>query len=73
MFYSREFKKLKIDYSKQLLGLVELNFEMIAVDWDIIWLTKQGMRETHLTMPFNLYGWDCESSVWLRDKFEVIA
>lgn len=27
---------------------------------DAVWLTDSGFNETHLSMPRNLYGWDCE-------------
>jgi hypothetical protein len=28
---------------------------------DAIWLTSNGERETRLSVPHNLYGWDCET------------
>lgn len=73
LFYDHELQKKRITKSLTLPNMVELDFHSIAVDYDILWLTKKGQIETHLSMPYNLYGWDCESSVWLRDKFEVIA
>lgn len=27
---------------------------------DAIWLTEEGQWKTHLSLPKNLYGWDCE-------------
>lgn len=48
-----------------------LDFERISEDYDAIHLTDRGQGETRLTIP-NLYGWDCESTVWFRPKFEKI-
>lgn len=38
-----------------------LDFELLATTYDAIWLTEVGQRETHLSQPMDLYGWDCES------------
>lgn len=47
----------------------ELVWENIAADYDAVHLTEQGQYETHLSMPYDLYGWDCESTLWLRWAF----
>lgn len=49
-----------------------LDFECIADDYDAIHLTRAGQRRTRLTLDINLYGWDCESTCWLRWKFTGI-
>lgn len=45
------------------------NFENMLSDFDGIRLTEQGEKETRLSRPHNLYGWDCESTLWFRWKF----
>lgn len=35
-----------------------LNYEKMAEDYDGIFLSTQGERETRFSEPFNLYGWD---------------
>ena len=50
-----------------------LNFEAISKDYDAIQLTKKGQTNTRWSEPFNLNGWDAESTLWLRDKFQVIG
>lgn len=37
------------------------DFELIAKYADAIWLTEKGQRETRLSYPRNLYGWDVET------------
>lgn len=41
----------------------------IAVDFDAVHLTDEGQWATRLSMPLDLYGWDCESTLWLRWAF----
>lgn len=48
-----------------------LDFERLAQNFDAIHLTAQGQRETRLTIP-NLYGWDVESTLWLRWCFTEV-
>lgn len=49
------------------------NFEKIEKSGcDAIWLTENGMRSTHLSMPRNLYGWDCECVLILNKKGIVL-
>lgn len=47
------------------------DFEAVARDYDAIHLTEEGQWRTRLSHPDNLYGWDCESVLWLH--FEVDA
>lgn len=46
----------------------KLDFELLATMCDAIWLTEQGQKETHLSYPVNLYGWDCESVLIMNPK-----
>ena len=46
-----------------------LDFERMAADFDAVHLTDEGQWATRLTQP-SLYGWDCESTCWLRWAFE---
>lgn len=47
------------------------------VDWvamsrevDAVWLTDDGQWATRFTQP-GLYGWDCETVLWLNPRFRV--
>ena len=42
----------------------ELNFEAIFKNYQAIHLTCKGQAETRLEFPYNLYGWDTESTLW---------
>ena len=53
------------EFSKELY----LDFESMVQDYDALHLTEKGQQETHLSYPHNLYGWDCESTLWLNPKF----
>ena len=54
---------------------VWLNYQEIAKDYDIIWLTEDGQHYTRSPEYFgsnpikkiDLYGWDCESSLILNN------
>lgn len=47
-----------------------LNFERMAkAGYDGFHLTYQGQIATRLSQPFNLYGWDCESTLWFTWPF----
>jgi hypothetical protein len=53
------------------LGGRGINFEKLAT-WghiDAIHLTERGQWATRLSHPHTLYGWDCESTLWLRWAF----
>lgn len=45
--------------------------EAIAKKYDAVHLTSEGQWRTRHSTP-NLYGWDCESTLWLRWKFEKV-
>lgn len=47
-----------------------LDFELLAKNYDAIWLTENGQSETHLYYPINLYGWDCET-VLIMNPYSV--
>lgn len=49
-----------------------LDYEEIAETYDAVHVTDQGQRETRFSRP-GLYGWDCESTVWLRWAFESVV
>lgn len=38
-----------------------INFELLASQYDAIYLTVNGERATRWSQPVSLYGWDCES------------
>lgn len=48
-----------------------LDFEGIAENYDAIRLTYEGQWNTRMTRP-GLYGWDCETVLWLRWAFDSI-
>ena len=56
-----DLKKIPIQKELRLYGTVFPDFEWIAKQYDAIWLTNKGERETRYTRPHNLYGWDCET------------
>jgi len=59
-------------YADRVTGLSfvsMLDFEAMARDFDAMRVTEAGQWATRLTYPQNLYGWDCESTVWFRWKF----
>lgn len=45
-----------------------IDFEIVAFKWDAIILTENGQRETRMSHPKNLYGWDCECILVLNGK-----
>lgn len=48
------------------------NFEAVSKDYDAIHLTDNGQWATRRSNAVNLYGWDVESTVWLRwDAFTI--
>lgn len=52
--------------------MTHLDFEKLANDYDGIRLTQKGQWETRFSEPYTLYGWDCESTLWLNYKFEKV-
>ena len=57
--------KSKLAYSKRFSKEYP-DFEVLTKECDAIWLTERGQRETHLSHPLSLYGWDCESVLILN-------
>jgi hypothetical protein len=49
------------------------DWEALATSWDGVWLTDAGQWRTRLppTDGPNLYGWDCESVLWLQPAYAV--
>lgn len=47
------------------------DWQRIADDFDAVNLTDAGQWATRLTDP-GLYGWDCESTLWLRWAFTAV-
>lgn len=43
------------------MGLQHIDFENIAQQYDGIWLTVKGERETSSSLPYNLNYWNCET------------
>lgn len=67
IFYNYPFR------SKGSFGMPEyIDYEALAQDFDAMHLTFRGQRETRMTHPLSLYGWDCESTIWFRDCFSEI-
>lgn len=65
--------KEKFDTGFELPGILRgLNYEEIAKKYDAIHLTTRGERTTHLSFPFSMYSWDCESTLWFRWVFEKV-
>ena len=48
------------------------DWEVLAQEYDAIHLTVNGQCETRLSRPLTLYGWDCESTLWLQWKFAKV-
>lgn len=46
------------------------DWEAIACDYDGVRLTEMGQWDTRLSDPFDLYTWDCESTLWFRWAFD---
>lgn len=53
-------------YPNELATRTMMNFESMAYDYDGLWLTEEGQRQTHFRggKYEDLYGWDVESTVW---------
>ena len=49
---------------------MSLNYEKLADHFDAIHLTDNGQWKTRLSLPHTLYGYDCESTLWLRWQFD---
>lgn len=46
------------------------DYVAVAREFDAIHLTDAGQWATRMTLDLDLYGWDCESTVWFRWTFE---
>lgn len=58
--------------TQHLSGTYELHgLDWFAISQDFagVHLTEEGQWRTRLTQPLNLYGWDFESTCWLRWAF----
>lgn len=49
------------------------DWSLVAEFYDGVHMTEKGQGETRLTRPLNLYGWDCECTLWFRWKFTAVA
>lgn len=49
------------------------DWSLVAESYDAVHLTDDGQWATRLSGPLNLYGWDCESTLWFRWKFIDMA
>jgi len=54
----------------------EINFARLARDFDGFHLTENGVWKLRHLWEYpdieSFYGWDCESTVWFRWKFDVV-
>lgn len=57
--------------STQARTFAPLDFEAIGENYDAIRLTEQGQWNTRMSRP-GLYGWDCETVLWLRWAFDSV-
>ncbi len=55
------------------LADVWLGWRRVAEVYDAVHLTEKGQWRTRLSMPTNLYGWDCESTLWFRWAFTTVT
>jgi len=46
-----------------------IDWEKVAQDYDGVHLTDDGQGATRHSYPYDLYGWDAESTVWFRNVF----
>lgn len=46
-----------------------IDFHAVALEYDGMRVTQNGMLSTHFSRPYNLYGWDCEATVWFQWVF----
>lgn len=68
-----QLKSVYSNYGENLEGgNPTLNFEAISLDYDGIHLTSNGQWETGFSLPYNLYGWDCECTHWFRWVFDEV-
>jgi hypothetical protein len=75
---SHDLRNLFKSYRRQFTGpmaalntLGYLDYEQISQDFDAIHLTAQGQQHARFGAD-NLYGWDCESTIWFRWCFTSV-
>jgi len=70
-----DLKKLMSVYQHQTrVGEEVLDFEAMSKDYDAMHLTERGQNATRM-VPMgepDLYGWDVESTLWFRWKFDSV-
>lgn len=49
------------------------NWTAVAEVYDGVSLTDEGQWATRLSHPVNLYGWDCECTLWFRWMFTDVG
>jgi hypothetical protein len=49
-----------------------IDFEKVSTKYDAINLTHEGQQRTRFVDFGNMYGWDCESTIWFRWKFDSV-
>jgi hypothetical protein len=71
----KDLEDLMRKYQRPLYEMSKMyvpDYVKIMQDFDAIHLTKRGEAQTRYSQPFSLYGWDCESTFWLKWKFEKV-
>lgn len=48
------------------------DWSLVAERYDGVHLTDAGQWATRLSCPLDLYGWDCESTLWFRWAFDAV-
>ncbi|MEH6848066.1 hypothetical protein CON15_19775 [Bacillus cereus] len=73
-------EKYKAKNEMKLLGASSLmtrfdhliDYEKLSQDYDAFRITEKGQMDTRFSHPHNLYGFDCESTVWFRWCFDKV-
>ena len=63
---------IKATYSDKIFP----DYEKLSKVCDGLMVTGKGQRETkfrRVPFEYDLYGWDCESTIWFRDVFEKVV
>lgn len=60
-------------YDSKGLDYTKPNWSSISEEYDAVHLTARGETATRLSLPLDLYGWDCESTLWFRWKFDTVT
>lgn len=50
----------------------DLDYRLIADDYDAVWLTAEGHFQARMGMSLNTYAWDCETILWFRWNFASV-